>query len=467
MRRLCLIIILLFALFSAAIAQLYREPPFGLNLPFDRWSRDVEIYQLNIPAFQAMFGPVDAANLRIASDNDTTDVILLADRGNSRIYWLRTEAGEGPRSIIRRAYFGEFGSETGQFGAPCAIEVASVSEVYNPPTDHIFIADRINNRLVKLNYEFYPNSPQLDSLVWESAEVVDSNFFAVDLEYINFQTGDSQDNVLLALDDISGRLAVFSHEGSLTGIFNLRNVDDTTHSIYTGMTYRVISERAAIIYVADIANSRIRGFLYNHNSITHIADLIIDSGPGSRLCNVVFGDRIGLWAIESSGPHLYKLSRDLSSIIREIGPEDLDRVEMHYPVAIVIFPERLVVFEEMDENSGILTFSFESPSGKRNVKQQDEILPEKLTLSQNYPNPFNPSTTIKFGLPKETLLQLEIFDILGRSVRKLFDGKLNSGFHEIIWDSRNRAGLEVASGVYFYRLETSENVLVKRMLLLK
>ena len=126
-----------------------------------------------------------------------------------------------------------------------------------------------------------------------------------------------------------------------------------------------------------------------------------------------------------------------------------------------------MILEEMDEDSGILTFAFDPPSGKRAGDSKEAIIPDQLSLSQNYPNPFNPATTVRFGLPVASPVRLEIFDVLGRSVQTLVDGSLDAGFHEIVWDSRNRSGNEVATGIYFYRLRTSEGTIVKRMLLLK
>ena len=101
------------------------------------------------------------------------------------------------------------------------------------------------------------------------------------------------------------------------------------------------------------------------------------------------------------------------------------------------------------------------------VEDEEIILPDEFILYQNYPNPFNPATTIRFGLPKQSNIHLEIFDILGRQVITLADKPMEAGYHEIIWDSRNRLGGEVSSGVYFYRLQAGEFDSIKKMLILK
>jgi len=91
------------------------------------------------------------------------------------------------------------------------------------------------------------------------------------------------------------------------------------------------------------------------------------------------------------------------------------------------------------------------------VDDEDDLrtngIPDRFTLLQNYPNPFNPSTTIRFALPKKSLISLAIYDEHGSLVRELAAQKLyDAGENELVWDGSNTAGLPVASGAYFYRL---------------
>ena len=85
-----------------------------------------------------------------------------------------------------------------------------------------------------------------------------------------------------------------------------------------------------------------------------------------------------------------------------------------------------------------------------------------FALSQNYPNPFNPSTTIKFELPKSSQVVLTVFDILGRQVSVLVDDRRGAGVHVVKFDGSN-----LASGVYFYRIQAGDYVASKKMLILK
>jgi hypothetical protein len=85
----------------------------------------------------------------------------------------------------------------------------------------------------------------------------------------------------------------------------------------------------------------------------------------------------------------------------------------------------------------------------------------------NYPNPFNPTTTIKFTLPQPGEVKLSVYNILGQQVKLLTSGQLPAGTHKVNWDSRNKDGQSVASGIYFYRLQTQDGVVAKKMVLLK
>ncbi len=89
-------------------------------------------------------------------------------------------------------------------------------------------------------------------------------------------------------------------------------------------------------------------------------------------------------------------------------------------------------------------------------------LPSEYVLSQNYPNPFNPVTTISFSLPVASHVSLEVYNVMGQRVTTVADGFYGAGVHACEWD-----GSAVASGVYFYRIETPEFIETKKMMLLK
>jgi|GEM_PF-1807694 len=95
------------------------------------------------------------------------------------------------------------------------------------------------------------------------------------------------------------------------------------------------------------------------------------------------------------------------------------------------------------------------------TKVFDDI-PEKFILSQNYPNPFNPSTNIKYALPSDVHVKLEVFNILGQRVDVLVDEYQEAGYYNVTFESR-----DLPSGTYLYRIQAGQFVDIKRFLLLK
>jgi hypothetical protein len=91
----------------------------------------------------------------------------------------------------------------------------------------------------------------------------------------------------------------------------------------------------------------------------------------------------------------------------------------------------------------------------------------RLDLGQNAPNPFNPRTEITFHLPRAQQAALRIYDLEGKLVQTLIAGRLDAGLYTAVWDGTDGHGARVSSGLYFYRLETHDRRLTRKMLLLK
>ena len=95
------------------------------------------------------------------------------------------------------------------------------------------------------------------------------------------------------------------------------------------------------------------------------------------------------------------------------------------------------------------------------------FMPNVFSLSQNYPNPFNPSTTISFGVPRVSQVNITIYDILGKKVTTLVNEKMEPGYYFKTWDSRNKYGNEVAAGIYFYQIHAEGFTKTRKLILLK
>ena len=90
-----------------------------------------------------------------------------------------------------------------------------------------------------------------------------------------------------------------------------------------------------------------------------------------------------------------------------------------------------------------------------------------VNLHKNYPNPFNPKTTISYNLKEDTFINLTIYDLVGKQVKTLVNGKEKSGNRHIQWDATNLHGFPVPSGTYLYKIETDNFSQTKKMILLK
>lgn len=101
------------------------------------------------------------------------------------------------------------------------------------------------------------------------------------------------------------------------------------------------------------------------------------------------------------------------------------------------------------------------------VEDYGSAIPTSYALYQNYPNPFNPSTEIRFDLPEAIRVELKIFNILGQEVATLVDDVRAAGAYRILWDGKNAAGLNAASGVYVYQIKTPNFQDAKKMVLIR
>jgi hypothetical protein len=112
-----------------------------------------------------------------------------------------------------------------------------------------------------------------------------------------------------------------------------------------------------------------------------------------------------------------------------------------------------------------------APQGPTSVGNDDNqtqnVIPSTFEVSQNYPNPFNPSTTIKYGLPENSIVTIKIFNILGQEVKTLVNTEKNAGTYSVTWNGDNNFGQKVTSGTYIYRVVAGNFVQTKKMVLLK
>ena len=95
-------------------------------------------------------------------------------------------------------------------------------------------------------------------------------------------------------------------------------------------------------------------------------------------------------------------------------------------------------------------------------QNEDQLIPKTFSLSQNYPNPFNPHTVISYQLPVISEVNLSIYNLLGQKVTTLVNETQQVGSYQVEWDAN-----EMASGIYYYRIEAGKFQDVKKMVLIR
>ena len=98
---------------------------------------------------------------------------------------------------------------------------------------------------------------------------------------------------------------------------------------------------------------------------------------------------------------------------------------------------------------------------------QSNTIPDKFRLYTNYPNPFNPATIITYDLPNFSSVELNVYDVRGRKIKSLFSGNLSAGQHKATWTGVDDYGLNVSAGVYIYKLQVSDKIFKRKMILMK
>jgi len=90
-----------------------------------------------------------------------------------------------------------------------------------------------------------------------------------------------------------------------------------------------------------------------------------------------------------------------------------------------------------------------------------------VKIHQNFPNQFNPVTTLQYDLPENSLVNITMYDMMGREVKTLVKQAQEAGYKSIIWDATNDYGKPVSAGIYLYQIQAGKYISTKKMVLLK
>jgi hypothetical protein len=214
-------------------------------------------------------------------------------------------------------------------------------------------------------------------------------------------------------------------------------------------------------------------------------DIPLEFSEGATLDRVEFTERVSnfdvqIANIDNENNHV------VIGLLTMVYQEKPDLEVGSGPIANLIFTVEDGVDEieikavELNNPNHSLTYYWNDySSGRpevRSIKPEFEALslpinpvtvPTTFALRQNSPNPFNPATRISYDLAQAGDVRVTVFNVLGQHVNDLVDEYQEAGSYEVVWNGKDNNGASVASGIYFYRIKTTEFSDTKKMLLLK
>ena len=94
-------------------------------------------------------------------------------------------------------------------------------------------------------------------------------------------------------------------------------------------------------------------------------------------------------------------------------------------------------------------------------------IPDEYAIHQNYPNPFNPVTTLRYDLPEQTFVNIQIYDMLGRQIRTIVNEQQDPGYKSVLWNAKDDYGRAASAGLYIYQVQAGGFIQTKKMVLVK
>jgi hypothetical protein len=186
---------------------------------------------------------------------------------------------------------------------------------------------------------------------------------------------------------------------------------------------------------------------------------------------VMWGGDAVLGAGQGDGPLLTSDGNGTDDVIRSTDLDGIDDVQTIHPWDNNDLSDTTTLSDPGSARrhpKGTIETGGKVLDGPRLDKRgSDVIRPDRVALLRNYPNPFNAQTRIEFALSQSGKASLEIYNLLGQVVQQVVWNHLDAGTHSYLWNGHSKQGVEVPSGVYFYRLEALETSAINKMVLLK
>jgi hypothetical protein len=175
------------------------------------------------------------------------------------------------------------------------------------------------------------------------------------------------------------------------------------------------------------------------------------------LLNVV-SNRLATWQFISADKAT--VSQAITFVGNMLADDDLSNDELAKDVAEQIVNSQQVAADVIPLNIQQIAYAPPKPSAK-------DAVPSAIRNVGNYPNPFNPATSITYELDREVPVSLVIYNVLGQNVRELIRGEMQTGLNTVAWDGKDNAGRQLNSGVYFYRLTAGNEIVTRRIVMIR
>jgi choice-of-anchor B domain-containing protein len=303
--------------------------------------------------------------------------------------------------------------------------------------------------------------------ILKSSEISLASFLTIYLSYSEELT----ETPIVKINGAIENLIEFNNDQEIYQIKKYFNTDgDYTMQISAEDLYENSNIETVNINVQTISTSNSQSFYIAENT-----QLVFDEKS--------FSSKTKFYTILNENDEFNAANRNFVSKVFQFTQLHLAKKQIKFQYKLNVgndsFKYSLYGYQELEDkwiripstvvNKNILESSLSSEFTKYAVLYDEsyQFIPQTTEIYPNYPNPFNPSTTIKFDLAKNQLIQLNIYNILGQKVRSLYSGLKAAGQHEFLWNGNNDIGQTVSSGIYFYRLITANKILTHRMIFIK
>ena len=282
------------------------------------------------------------------------------------------------------------------------------------------------------------------------------------------------------LDIASDGMIYFSDASS---VYNLENSgDDWNQANGRLLSYNPITEQTSLLldslYFANgvalnhdesfvLVNETWRGHVRRYwlsgpnEGQTDIFANIYDNIGWVYVDNITFNDESIFWVATFNGPVI-----GLDTLGQIVYQFNFNNNLLENNTSVIQYNDTLYLGALHENHMGIIPIPEEILSSSQTNKESNLIV-LRYQLSQNYPNPFNPLTKIGYHLPRNNLVNITVYDMLGNVVNHLVNEAQTSGYKSVIWNATNNLGQPVSAGVYLYNIEAGDFRKTKKMILLK